>query len=173
MTKIKTLDRVALQNLRAPIEAELKALGERLGITLTLGNGTYGDGSEASYKLVLKVDDAEVKAKADKAAWDRNCRFIGIDYADVDNSGLRPEDFGTEFDYAGTKYRTTGIALKGKGSQKFPILVESLGGKVEAGKTMMLPDTAVKMIRAATDASGKAIAPRPAGGLTEVAAPGA
>jgi hypothetical protein len=75
---------------------------------------------------------------------------------------LRPEDFGTEFPYGGGTMRTTGIALKGRNSQKFPILVEivtpgvRLGGK--AGEVRMLPETAVPMIRAATDAA-KAKAP--------------
>ena len=152
MTKITKLDKVALQNLRAPIEAELAALAERLGLTLTLGSGTYGDGAEASFKLILKVDDPAVKEAAARAEWDRNCRYVGIDFAKPDETGLRSEDFGTEFTYAGTVYRTSGIAVKGKGSQKFPILVEAISGKVAAGKTMMLPATAVPTIRAATDA---------------------
>lgn len=156
MTKIKTLDRTALKNLRDPIEAELKALGERLGLTLTLGNGTFGDGAEASYKLIIRVDDPAIKEAAARAEWDRNCRYIGIDYAKPDESGLRPADFGTEFNYGGSVYRTKGIALKGRGSQKFPILAEIVTpgprAKAAAGQTMMLPDTAVPLIRAATDA---------------------
>lgn len=156
MTKITKLDRIALQNLRAPIEAELIALGERLGLSLKLGNGSFGDGAEASFKLVLRVDDPAVKAAAAKAEWDRNCGYIGLDFADPENSGLRPADFGTEFVYNQTTYRTSGIAIKGKGSQKFPILVEVVkparpGDQI--GKVMMLPETAVKIIRAATDAA--------------------
>lgn len=156
--KITKLDRTALQNLRDPIEAELKALGERLGLSLALGNGSYGDGAEASFKLILRVDDPATKLAAAKANWDRNCRYVGVDYSDFDNSGLRPEDFGTEFPYAGGVYRTTGIALKGKGSQKFPILAEIVnpgarGGK--AGEIRMLPEIAVRMIRAQTDAKAK------------------
>lgn len=153
--KITTLDRTALQNLREPIEAELVALGERLGISLKLANGTFGDGAEASFKLVLRVEDPATKQAAAKAAWDRNCAYVGVDWNRPDETGLRPEDFGTEFTYGlgarGQRCRTTGIALKGKGSQKFPILVEYLDGP-NAGKTMMLPEAAVPMIRAATDA---------------------
>lgn len=157
MTKITTLDRTALKNLRDPIEAELKALGERLGLSLTLGNGSFGDGAEASFKLILKVDDPAVKEAAARKEWDRNCRYIGIDYAKPDETGLRPEDFGTEFPYGGGTYRTTGIALKGRGSQKFPILAEIVTAgpraKGQPGQTMMLPETAVPAIRAATDAA--------------------
>lgn len=151
--KITKLDKIALQNLRDPIEAELKALAERLGLTMTLGNGRFGDGAEAQFQLVLKVDDPATKEAAARAEWNRNCRYIGIDYAKPEETGLRPEDFGTEFTYAGTVYRAAGIATKGRGSQKFPILVTAISGKVEAGKTMMLPEGAVPTIRAATDAA--------------------
>ena len=156
--KITKLDRTALQNLRAPLEAELKAIGERLGLSLALGNGTFGDGAEASFKLILRVDDPETKLAAAKANWDRNCRYIGVDYSDFDNTGLRPEDFGTEFPYAGGVYRTCGIATKGKGASKFPILCEIVsagprGGIV--GEIRMLPEQAVRTIRSATDAKAK------------------
>lgn len=157
--KIAKLDKIALTNLRDPIEAELKALAERLGLTMTLGNGKYGDGAEATFQLVLKVDDPEIKRAAALAEWNRNCRFIGIDYASPETSGLRAEDFGTEFAYGDATYRTTGIATKGRGSQKYPILVEIVkagarGGAV--GEIRMLPETAVGKIRAATDAKAKA-----------------
>lgn len=160
MSKITKLDKIALQNLREPIESELKALAERLGLTMLLGSGSYGDGAEASFKLVLKVDDPETKAAAAKAAWDRNCHYIGIDYSRPDETGLRPEDFGAEFVYGGATMRTTGIALKGRGSQKFPILVEIVspgprGGK--AGEVRMLPEQAVKIIREATDAKANGL----------------
>lgn len=146
---ITTLDRTALQNLRQPIEDELKALGERLGISLKLGNGKFGDGAEASFQLVLRVEDPATKAAAAKAEWDRNCRYVGIDFNRPDETGLRPEDLGTEFAYNRTTYRTTGIATKGKNHQKFPILVEEVG----TGKVMMLPEAAVPIIRAATDSA--------------------
>lgn len=154
---IKTLDKTALQNLRAPIEAELVALGERLGLKFVLGSGTYGDGAEASFKLVMRVDDPETKAAAAKAEWDRLCRYVGIDFNSPDTTGLRPEDLGTEFSYGhgakATTYRTTGMNT-GKKRSQFPILVEEVG----TGKVMLLPEAAVPLIRAATDAKAKAAA---------------
>lgn len=158
--KITKLDKIALTNLRDPIEAELKALGERLGLSLTLGNGRFGDGAEATFQLVLKVDDPAVKEAAARAEWNRNCRYVGIDFAKPEETGLRPEDFGTEFPYGGGTYRTTGIAVKGKGSQKFPILAAIVTpgprSKGQPGTVMMLPETAVPAIRTATDAKAKA-----------------
>lgn len=154
--KIAKLDKTALQNLRSPIEAELKALGERLGLTFNLGSGSYGDGAEASFKLVIRVDDPAVKAAAAKAEWDRSCRYIGLDYSKPEETGLRPEDFGTEFAYSGARMKTTGIAVKGRGSQKFPILVQIVADGprgLKAGEIRMLPESAVPLIRAATDAA--------------------
>jgi hypothetical protein len=155
MTRISKLDKAALIALRSPIEAELKALGERLGLSFALGNGTFGEGAEASFKLVIKVDDPAVKIAAAKAEWDRNCTYIGIDFANPATTGLRPEDFGTEFVYNQTRMKTTGLALKGRGSQKFPIIVEILadGRGLKAGDIRMLPEAAVPIIRAATDAA--------------------
>ena len=159
MTKITKLDKTALKNLREPIEAELKALGERLGLNFALGNGTFGDGAEASFKLIIKVDDPATMEAAARAEWNRNCRYIGIDFDTPDDTGLRPEDFGTEFKYGRSIYRTSGIATKGRNSQKYPILVTVVSdadGKRAPGATVMLPEIAVPMIRAATDAKTSA-----------------
>lgn len=157
MSKITKLDRAALKGLAPVVEAELKALADRLGLTITYNGGQFGEGAEATLKLLIKVDDPEAKAAAARAIWDRNCAMIGYDFGSGEG-GLRPEDLGTEFDYNRTTMRTTGIALKGKNSQKFPILVEIVrpgpqGGN--AGDVRMLPEAAVKIIRAATDAKAK------------------
>lgn len=148
MTKITKLDKAALKSLRDPIEAELKALGERLGLTFQIGNGSFGDGSEATFKMLIKVDDPEAQRALAKAGWDRNCRYIGMDYNNPDESGLRPEDFGTEFMSGTTKYRTTGINI---GRSKYPIAAEIISGP-KAGQTVGFTDMAVPIIRKATDA---------------------
>lgn len=153
--KITKLDKAALKNLRAPIDAELAALGERLGLKFVIGSGSYSStGDEASFKLQITVDDPALRQAAAKAKWDANCRYIGVDYARPDETGLRPEDFGTEFENRGTSYRTTGIAI---GRSKFPIMVEVLTGP-KKGQNVCFAEQAVPMIRAATDAAtaGKA-----------------
>lgn len=154
-TKIQKIDPKALSALREQIDAALAELGEKTGIKFSAANASYErTGFSATFKLELKLDDPEAEAKAAKATWDANCRYLG----DFDTP-LRPEDLGTEFGYGGATYKTTGIATKGKGSQKFPILCEIVkagprGGKV--GEVRMLPETAVATIRAATDAKAKA-----------------
>lgn len=176
MEKITKIDRNSMQQMRDPINEVLARIGEELGLEIRLGNGSYSpNGDEGNFKLELKVNDPALKLAAAKAFWNANCRLIGIDYNDYDNSGLRAEDFGTEFTYGSTVYKTVGLAKKGKGSQKFPILVECQSDplkRVKAGEIRMLPETAVRIIRTATDmANAKPDRSRPKGGLTEVAPP--
>lgn len=98
MTKITNLDKTALQALRAPIEAELAALGERLGLKFEVGSGSYDPaGAEASFKLKLTVDDPAKREASARARWNATSRYIGIDFDRPEETGLRPEDFGTEF----------------------------------------------------------------------------
>lgn len=163
-TAIKKLDRTALTHLREPIEAELKALGERLGLSFALGNGTFGDGAEASYKLIIRVEDAETKLAAAQAEWDRHCRYVGIDYARPDETGLRPEDFNTVFEHLGSTYRAVAVNT-GRKATKYPIKVEVVKdgrGTYAPGTRLTYGEVAVPLIRAATDAAKAATAAAPA-----------
>jgi hypothetical protein len=148
--KITKLDKVALKAIREPIEAELKALGERLGLELRIGSGSYSPhGDEASFKLEIKVDDPALKEAAARAQWDANCHYVGVDYAKPDETGLRPEDFGTEFQHRGNKCRTVGLALN---RSKYPVKIEMLDGP-DKGKVLLLTEQSVPVIRRATDAA--------------------
>lgn len=155
MTKITKLDRVSLAGLNDPIEAALKEIGDRLGLKFALAGGSYEpSGAEATLKLSIKVDDPAVKDAQAADRWANLGRYLGYDFG-TGEGGLRPEDRGTEFVYGGTTLKTVSIAAKGRGSQKFPILCEIIkGGPKHAGKegqTLMLPESAVPLIRAATD----------------------
>lgn len=155
MPKISKIDSAALKSLRAPIEAELAAIGERLGIKFEVGSGTYeAAGAEASFKLKMTVDDPATRADAARKRWDANCRFIGVDYSRPDDTGLRPEDFGTEFEYRGIRYRASGV---NPGRSKFCISAEALTG-AKAGTTFGFDERAVPMIRSATDAAKTSVA---------------
>lgn len=153
MTKITKLDKAALKSLRDPIEAELKALGERLGLVFSLGNGGFDRaGVEADFKLQIKIDNPEMFEARERERWNANCGYIGKDYNRPEGeTGLRPEDFGTEFRSAGTLYKTTGINL---GRSKYPIAAKIMDGP-KAGQTVGFTDMAVPAIRIATDAAAK------------------
>lgn len=152
--KITKLDKAALTALREPLNAVLAELGQKLGLEIRLGNGSFGDGAEASFKLILRVDDPATKLAAAKAEYERQCRFVGVDWDRPEETGLRPEDFGTEFQSGGVTYRLAGLFTKGRGSQKFPIKVEVVNdpsGRCKPGEVRMFAEKAASIIRAATD----------------------
>ncbi|MBS67279.1 MAG: hypothetical protein Tp170SUR191951_76 [Prokaryotic dsDNA virus sp.] len=157
MTKIAKITKQTLPQIAEQMESELAALAEKLGLKISYGGGKYdAAGNEGTINITVKIDDPEVQREAARLIWNNNCRLIGIDYTDTENSGLRPEDFGTEFKYGQATYETTGIATRGRGSQKYPILVKVINdpkGKHASGTALMLPDTAVPLIRMATDAA--------------------
>lgn len=156
MTKITNLNKAALIALRPTLDAELAALGERLGLKFQVGSGKYeASGAEASFKLQITVDDPAAQTAAAKMKWDANCAYIGVDYSkDPGTTGLRPEDFGTEFEMRGTRYQTTHLAL---GRSKYPIGVKVLNGP-KAGQPLLFTEQVVPIIRAATDAKAPATA---------------
>lgn len=106
-------DRATLRMLRPDIEEALKGVGEKHGITFTFNNIRFSD-DMFSTRLEARVgENSDDHAKAD---WDKNCwRF-----------GLKPEDFGKTFSYAGTSYKIVGIKPR---SRKFPVIAENLAGK--------------------------------------------
>lgn len=152
MSKITTIDRTALKNLCSPIEEALAELGEKTGLKFRVGNGAYG-GASGHFKLEIVVDDPEAQSAQARKVWDANCFYFGKDYSNAENTGLRPEDFGTEFVLSGTTYRTTGLELK---RRKYPIKVEVVRSSTrEVGTTVLLTEAAVPAIRRATDANAK------------------
>jgi hypothetical protein len=149
--KITNLDKKSLVALRDPIEQALAELGQQLGLKFKVGSGSYG-GATGHFKLEIAVDDPAVQEEKKRAQFNANCRHIGIDFNDPENSGLRPEDFGAEFQSGGVRYKVVGLALS---RSKCPIECLALSGPKE-GKVLLFQDGLVRLIRAATDAKAKA-----------------
>lgn len=140
MTKITKLDKKSLTDLRPEIDAALKELGERLGLKLRAGNGSYSpDGAEAHFKLEIKVDDPAVQEAAERAEFDRYCGMFD----------LIPEDFGLEFRAGSKRYKLLGLELK---RRKWPLKVRDL----DADKVVLLTDAAVLHIKMARPAKAAA-----------------
>lgn len=132
MPKITNIDKKTLQSLRDKIEAALAPLGEELGLNFRTGNGSYG-GNEGHFKLEMKIDDPAIQEAAERETFDRNCRFFD----------LEPQDFGAEFRSGGKQYKLVGLAIN---RTKYPLKVKILN---EGGKSVLLTDMAVPMIKAA------------------------
>jgi hypothetical protein len=150
MTKITNLDKKSLGLLTPQMIAALATLGEQTGLKFEFAGGRFeGSGDEATIKVKVIVDDPVKQEAAARSRWEANCKYIGLDFNRPQETGLRPEDFGTEFVSGGTTYRTTGLAL---GRSKYPIEVEVLTGQ-KKGKRVFFTEQAVPAIRRATDAA--------------------
>jgi hypothetical protein len=116
MSKITAFDRKNLQALRTDIDAALKAVGDKHGISLKLGRGTFS-AETATFKLELgTVSDTGVVVT--KEAQDFKTYALMF--------GLKPEHLGQSFkDFDGHSYKVVGLKVR---SPKFPVLVERADG---------------------------------------------
>lgn len=117
---ITAINAAALTMLRGEIDAALKALGEKHGITLRAGNGKYDGESIGSFKLDIclpsstgETNPALVKAERDWKAY----------AAEFD---LQPEWLGKSFGRAKNGGVVTIVGLM-PNRHKFPVLVRSNG----------------------------------------------
>lgn len=131
MTKITDINKAAMIALRPQIDAALKELGEKLGITFSAGNGSFG-GAEAHFKLNMKVADPSIQEAAKRDEFARYCSLFD----------LQPEDYGKTFRAGRTEYRLIGLELK---RSKYPLRVMNL----TENKVVLLTDAVVPAIRAA------------------------
>ncbi len=99
-----------MKAMRPEIEAALKDLGDRLGISFKVGGGSYGQ-QTAQFKLELGRigDDGQAVTKF-REAWDQLAPIYG----------LEPEWFGRTFRSGGTEYRIAGLAPR----RRKPVLVD-------------------------------------------------
>jgi len=134
---IKAFDAPTLRALRPEIDTALAPLGERHGITLRTGNGSYS-GATAHFKLELAVigDDGNAVSKEVEAFNKLHSMF-----------GLEQGDLGLEFVSGRERFRLTGIA---PGRTKYPIVTERL----RDGKTIFHAEEVVERIKAARTKKG-------------------
>lgn len=142
MTKIAKFDKKNLALLRPEIDAALVALAEKYGLAIHTGSCSF-DPLEASFKLVLKVDDPAAFEEKEKENFVRYCRMIG--------SGFAPTDFGTRFRVSGAWYVLVGIDM---GRSKYCVKAR----EEATGKIKLYTDAVVPLIRAAADETKKAVA---------------
>lgn len=101
-------NRAGHRDLSTQIAAELEALGQRLGVSFSVGGGTIG-ASDLTIKIIAKSADpmvAETQAKKDLDTYGRYYGLVGADY-------------GTTFSGAnGGMYKLTGVSPS---RPKYPI----------------------------------------------------
>lgn len=125
--RLTQIDRPAMQILRAPIEAALRAVGEAYGIDLTLGKGKYAH-TNGSFTLEIGLPQGDGNVmNADSAAYTANAAYFN----------LKPEWLFQTVTIGPTTYKIVGLKPR---SAKYPVLAENL----RDGKHYKLPAAAVQ-----------------------------
>jgi len=110
---VKELTRPAMKAIREAIDVALENVGKDLGVSLTLGNGSFGS-TEGHFRLnVTTLGDGGKVESAEAKAWPVLCTVYGF----------KNEDLGATFFSQGHIFKITGI--KSSRSQ-YPISGERL-----------------------------------------------
>lgn len=96
-----------IKELRGRISAALDAEFDGSPIEITIGRISYSS-DKASIKVEAHSEGTESSAKTE---WDFGCSRYG----------LKPEDFGRQFNFRGTRYRIAGLKTS---RPKYPMQVE-------------------------------------------------
>ena len=112
-----------LKESRELIDAELKALGDKLGVTFRAGSGSYEtDGSAGHYKLEIVAKGANPA----QSKFNRVCHLYN----------LKPEDFGKTLKISGREFKLVGLNTR---APKKPVEIECLksGGQYKAAENVL------------------------------------
>lgn len=109
---VKEMDKATVKALAAEMEAALKAVAEKNGVTIKFGGGKY-DPTAGTFNPKVTVELPDAKKREFEA-------YCGI-------YGLEPEDFGKSFTVGGKTFTVSGLA-SGR-SSKYPILAMNSNGK--------------------------------------------
>jgi len=111
MSKITTIDKVTAKLLRERIEQALAPLAAELGVDFKVGNASF---TPTFVKFQFTTELAGRDAGAEE--WHRYCAMLRL-----------PKDaLGTTIPFNGRPVKIVGLQMS---RRRYPVLVESLGGK--------------------------------------------
>lgn len=128
---MKTLTRDGMKQIREEVESALKQISLKLGVSLSLGSGTFRE-NDGSFRLkVLTTGDGNTSPEA--AKWKRYCGRYGFDVSDL---GKTFKSQGYEFQITGIepsrpKYPLSAKRLFDGRGFKFPADVVLIGLKMD------------------------------------------
>ena len=120
------VDKQMLIAARPQIEAALKELGEKLGVTIKVGSGNFQpDGSAGMLKLEL-TEIREDGVSAEEIAFRKVCSLYG----------LKPEDYGKELKIRNETFKLVGINTR---APKSPVEIERIpdGVRFKTGENVL------------------------------------
>jgi len=127
---VKEFTRANCRTLMDEVEAALKPIAEKHGLTLDRkGKSFYRDKLPVMFQFLVTEKDEDGNA-FDAAALEFKKNAFRV--------GLKPEDMGREFTSRGETFRITGLSLR---RRKFPVSAEN----VRTGKGYKFPAEDVKM----------------------------
>ncbi|MDG1950087.1 MAG: hypothetical protein P8J32_04725 [bacterium] len=120
------VDKQLLEAARPQIEAALKELGEKLGVTIKVGSGNYEPDGSAG---VLKLELGEVRedgVSAEEIAFRKVCSLYG----------LKPEDYGKKLKIRTETFKLVGLNTR---APKKPVEIERIpdGAKFKTGENIL------------------------------------
>jgi len=110
--KIESFTKSNLKSVRTEIETALNKVGEKLGISLSIGNISF---NADQFTSKLTANSTTDKGEVNQKEWDRFCLFTSFD----------KDDFGKSFIQGGTTYTICGVKAR---SRKYPILAKNASG---------------------------------------------
>ena len=148
--KLTRIERSTCSTLTARANAALKALGEELGLTITVkGGGQYSESTfQTKVEFALPSAGGELMT-TEATAFRLNARSYG----------LQPDDLFREFNYAGRQVKIVGLKTR---AHKMPIIYV----EIRTGKRFKCSEDAIKIwlerarpVAAGTGVSVPTIAP--------------
>lgn len=125
MTKIKSFDRPTVKSLRPELDAALKSLERKFGISVRVGNATFNP-ENVTFKVEMAVKGANgAVIDKDATAYKRYQKLYGL------------IPLGETFTFAGTTYKTTGYKPR---CSKYPVV----GKDERTGKSYKFPMSVAK-----------------------------
>ena len=115
MGKIREFNKFSAVMIRTDITKELQAIGEKLGVFIELGSGTFTP-TELGMRLNITLREGYDGKSGRQTQYERNAFMFG----------LPDKSFGKSFSYGGKYYKITGIRPK---ARKNPVLATDSSGK--------------------------------------------
>lgn len=125
------ITRPLLRQLQADMDEALKAVAQKHGVSIEVGNASFTS-QNATFKVQVAVTGKGGVADTREA---QDFRIFATSY------GLTPDDLGQTFPYGGKEYTIVGLSRK---SSKYPILCKKNGENVRLPVESVIGGLAIK-----------------------------
>lgn len=123
--KINSLDRTAVRRINSDIEAALKAVADRYGVQIKLGNSRFSNTNCTTKIDISTVNEGGTAMTKEATDFNRFASSFGI-----------TKKLGDTFDFRHDSYEITGLKPR---SSKYPVLAKNLS----SGKTFKFPASVI------------------------------